>query len=85
MKIKDICIRAFKTFIQGFLASLMMSMNNLSNFDILSEVIRNDDDGFNRHWACEKITDKDYLVKLIFNKLFYHRLDDLSSNSNKYL
>lgn len=33
MKIKDICIRAFKTFIQGFLASLMMSMNNLSNFD----------------------------------------------------
>ena len=33
MKLKDICIRAFKTFIQGFLASLMMSMNNLSNFD----------------------------------------------------
>lgn len=55
---------------------------NLSNFDILSDVIRNDDDGFNRHWACEKITDKDYLVKLIFNKLFYHRLDDLSLNSN---
>ena len=55
---------------------------NLSDFDILSEVIRNDDDGFNRHWACEKINDKDYLVKLIFNKSFYHRLDDLSLNSN---
>ena len=45
-------------------------------------MIRNDDDGFNRHWACEKINDKDYLVKLIFNKSFYHRLDDLSLNSN---
>ena len=55
---------------------------NLSDFDILSEVIRNDDDGFNRHWACEKINDNDYLVKLIFNKSFYHRLDDLSLNSN---
>ena len=55
---------------------------NLSNFDILSEVIRNDDDGFNRHWACEKITDNDYLLKLIFNTSCYHRLDDLSLNSN---
>ena len=51
---------------------------NLSNFDILGEVIINDDDEFNRHWACEKITDRDYLVKLVFNKSFYHRLEDLS-------
>ena len=30
---KDIFIRALKTFFQGFLASLMLSLNNLSNFD----------------------------------------------------
>ena len=55
---------------------------NLCDFDILSEVIRNDSDEFNRHWACEKINDKDYLLKLLFNKSFYHRLDDLSLNHN---
>lgn len=55
---------------------------NLCDFDILSEVIRIDSDEFNRHWACEKITDRDYLIKLVFDKSFYHRLDDLSLNPN---
>lgn len=31
--IKDILIRALKTFIQGFLASFLLSTNNLSNLD----------------------------------------------------
>jgi len=30
---KDILIRALKTFIQGFLANLMLSIGNLSNMD----------------------------------------------------
>jgi hypothetical protein len=55
---------------------------NLSDFDVLREAIRNDDDEFNRYWACEKITDKDYLIKLIFDESFYPRLEDLSHNSN---
>lgn len=55
---------------------------NLCDFEVLGEVIKNDDDEFNRYWACKKIDDKDYLIKLIFNKSFYHRLDDLSLNPN---
>ena len=55
---------------------------NLKNPDVLSEVLRNDDDEFNRHWACEKITDRNYLLNLIFDESFHHRLDDLSDNSS---
>ena len=32
-KLKDILVRAFKTFIQGFLGSLLVIINNNSNID----------------------------------------------------
>ena len=53
---------------------------NLCDLEVLADVIKNDDDEFNRYWACEKIDDRDYLLKLILDKSFYHRLDDLSPN-----
>lgn len=55
---------------------------NLTDFDVLADVIKDDGDEFNRWWACEKITDRDHLLKLIFNESFYRRLDDLSNNSS---
>ena len=54
---------------------------NLSNPDVLSEAVRSDGDEFNRYWACQKIEDRAYLLNLVFDRSFYHRLDDLSLNS----
>ena len=55
---------------------------HLTDFDVLAQVIKNDCDEFNRHWACEKITDRDYLLGLVFDESFYHRLDVFTLNSN---
>ena len=55
---------------------------NLRNFNALSDIIKKDCDDFNRSWACEKITDGDCLLSLIFDESFYHSLDILSQNSS---
>ena len=51
---------------------------NLKDNDALSEIILKEDNEFNRYWACGKITDRQYLLNLIFNKSYYHCLDNFN-------
>lgn len=55
---------------------------NMTDFKILSEIIKKDDDQFNSNWACEKIDECNYLLSMIFDESFNSRLSVISNNSN---
>lgn len=55
---------------------------NLKNDDILIDVVKSDFDEFNRYWACQKIEDEDFLLKIIYDGSFKSCLSVISQNPN---
>lgn len=54
---------------------------NLVSLDVIFEIIRLDDDEFNRIMAIYKIPDKDSLLEIIFKKSIRHRLSEIAENT----
>ena len=65
-----------------FIRNSAIQNPHLTDFNILCEVIKNDDDEFNRYWACVKIDDNQLLLRIIFNQSYYGCLDTLVENFN---
>lgn len=54
---------------------------NLSDLDTLAEIIRKDNDEFNRLMAIYKIPDEESFLQIIFNRFLHHRLDQIAQNT----
>ena len=65
-----------------FIRNAAIQNLNLNDADILTRIIRDDEDEFNRYWACEKINDENLFLTLIFDKSYYKCLKTLSENFN---
>lgn len=55
---------------------------NLKNNNVLIDVVKSDFDEFNRYWACQKIEDGDFLLKIIYDDSFKSCLSVISQNFN---
>lgn len=65
-----------------FIRNSAIQNPNLTDFNVLCEVMKNDNNEFNRYWACVKINDNQSLLRIIFNQSYYGCLDTLVENFN---